>query len=188
MAANRKYKDTLFAKLFSTAERLIELYNAIAGTSYGMDTPIVLNTLVGVFFNKMKNDVSFVIDGKFVVLVEHQSTINTNMPLRFLLYIARLYEKILDMSAMYREKLLKIPTLELIVLYNGTKPFPPEQTLRLSDAFIAQGCWQTLWMSINRRWRACCTRSLTSTLQRRCGRKNRSLTDSATAATNVLLR
>jgi len=53
------------------------------------------------------------------------------------MYIARVYEKIIDNRAIYKEKQQKIPTPEFIVLYNGTKPFPSEQTLSLSDAFIS---------------------------------------------------
>jgi len=33
--------------------------------------------------------------------------------------------------------MVHIPTPEFIVLYNGSEPFPREQTLRLSDAFIS---------------------------------------------------
>ena len=139
MGANREYKDTVFSKLFSEPSRLRELYNALAGTDYGEDTPVEINTLEDVFFNDMRNDVSFTIGGKFVVLVEHQSTPSNNLPLRFLLYIARIYEKITDNRAIYREKLLRIPTPELICLFNGEKPFPQEKTLRLSDAFAAGG-------------------------------------------------
>jgi len=47
------------------------------------------------------------------------------------------YEKITDNRAIYKEKLQKIPTPEFIVLYNGSKPFPNEETLHLSDAYIA---------------------------------------------------
>jgi hypothetical protein len=42
----------------------------------------------------MENDISFLLDGKLVVLIEHQSSLNRNMPLRLLLYIGRVYEKI----------------------------------------------------------------------------------------------
>ena len=35
-------------------------------------------------FTSQKNDLSFIINGKLVVLVEHQSSINENMPFRFL--------------------------------------------------------------------------------------------------------
>jgi hypothetical protein len=41
------------------------------------------------------NDISFEIGGKLVVLIEHQSTINPNMPFRLLMYISRVYEKIM---------------------------------------------------------------------------------------------
>jgi hypothetical protein len=124
-------------KLFREPARLIELYNALVGTDYGADTPIEINTLDDVLFNDLKNDISFTIGGKFVVLVEHQSTINANMPLRMLEYIGRVYEKITDERAAYRQNLVKIPKPEFVVLYNGTAPYPAESTLKLSDAFIA---------------------------------------------------
>ena len=137
MGINREYKATLFSELFSDSHHLRELYNAIADTDYGEETPVEINTLENVFFNDLKNDVSFTIGGKYVVLLEHQSTINSNMPLRCLMYIARVYEKITDDRAVYQENLLKIPTPEFIVLYNGVKAYPSEKVLRLSDAYIA---------------------------------------------------
>jgi len=137
MKANREYKSTLFSKLFSDKDNLRELYNAIADTDYGKDTPVEFSTLEDVLLKGIKNDISFTIDNKFVILLEHQSTINNNMPLRCLMYIARVYEKITDGDAIFREVLLKIPTPEIIVLYNGMKPFPNEQILRLSDAYLA---------------------------------------------------
>ena len=138
MEANRKHKDTLFSKLFSKPQNLRELYNALADTDYGEDTPVEINTLENVFFKDLKNDVSFTIGGKYVVLLEHQSTISENMPLRCLMYIARVLEKITNERAIYRERVLEIPTPEFIVLYNGEKPFPAEKTLRLSDSYLGR--------------------------------------------------
>jgi len=135
MGANREYKATLFSELFSDPCNLRELYNALSDTNYGEETPIVINTLENVFFNDLKNDVSFTIGDKYVVLLEHQSTINANMPLRCLMYIARVYEKMTEERAIYQEKMQEIPKPEFIVLYNGIKPFPPEKTLRLSEAY-----------------------------------------------------
>jgi len=37
ITANRKYKDSVFTKLFGEKEKLAELYNAIAGTNYTPD-------------------------------------------------------------------------------------------------------------------------------------------------------
>ena len=136
MQANKKYKDSVFTRLFSDKKNLIELYNAIENTNYSTDTDIQINTLEDVLFMDRVNDISFVIGDKFVVLVEHQTTVNYNMPLRFLMYIARLYEKMIDNKAIYRENLIKIPTPEFIVMYNGKNEQPEEQILKLSDAFI----------------------------------------------------
>ena len=59
-----------------------------------------------------------------------------NIPLRLLLYISRVYEKIIDKRTAYQQKLMKIPMPEFIVLYNGKSEFPSEKVLRLSDAFM----------------------------------------------------
>ena len=83
-----------------------------------------------------RNDVACLIDGKIIVLVEHQSTINANMPLRFLQYTARLYERIQNPRDRYLRRLKKIPTPEFYVFYNGEDDYPETAMLRLSDAFI----------------------------------------------------
>jgi len=138
-AVNREYKDSVFTLLFGEKDNLIELYNAIFDTHYGSDTDIQITTLRSVLFMEQINDISFVIDGKVVVLIEHQSTINNNMPLRMLLYIARIYEKISDNENLYRTKQITIPRPEFIVLYNGKAEAPDEQILKLSDMFAKYG-------------------------------------------------
>ena len=65
--------------LFSEKNKLIELYNAIFDTDYTEDDSVDITTIEEVIFKTMKNDISFVMDGKFVLLVEHQSSINNNM-------------------------------------------------------------------------------------------------------------
>ena len=55
--------------------------------------------------------------------------------MRLLIYVARVYEKLIEKEAVYKTKLLKIPKPDFIVLYNGADPFPDEKTLRLSDAY-----------------------------------------------------
>ena len=84
------------------------------------------------------NDVSCLVDNKIIVLAEHQSTINENMPLRFLQYIARLYEKLQAPTDRYLRKLSKIPLPEFYVFYNGLDDYPESTILKLSDAFITK--------------------------------------------------
>ncbi|MDR2500834.1 MAG: hypothetical protein LBD37_07135, partial [Treponema sp.] len=130
-----QYKAGVFSWIFSDPAILRELYGALSGAALGADIPITINTLEGVLFMNRMNDISFLIAGKLVVLIEHQSTINPNIPLRLLLYIARLYEKIVDSRNIYTTKGVKIPRPEFIVLYNGTAPCPDKQALTLSGMF-----------------------------------------------------
>jgi hypothetical protein len=88
-----------------------------------------------VLFNDMFNDVSFEIGGKIVVLIEHQSTINPNMALRMLMYVGRVYEKIVKDDSIYSSKKITIPAPEFFVFYNGEAPYPDKMILRLSDLF-----------------------------------------------------
>jgi len=135
MDGNRQYKDSVFAKLFSDPDALRDLYAALEGVRLPDGTPLTVNTLENVFFMGRVNDVSFQLGDKLVVVVEHQSSLNPNMPLRALLYIARLYEKVIDDRKIYSSSLVRVPVPEFFVLYNGKAPCPDEQVLRLSDAF-----------------------------------------------------
>jgi hypothetical protein len=137
MAVNARYKDSLFSFLFGDPDSLRELYGAIEGVPLDPSAVITVNTLSDVLYMEQYNDISFTVNNRLVVLIEHQSTINPNMPLRLLLYIARIYEKIVERKNLYREKLLAVPRPEFIVLYNGPKPYPERKILKLSDAFEA---------------------------------------------------
>ena len=130
MEANAKYKDSVFSFLFSNPDTLRELYSAIEGITLPPDTPIDINTLSDIFYMDQINDISFTIDNRLVVLIEHQSTVNRNMPLRLLLYIARVYEKIIDRKKLYQSAIEKIPEPEFIVLYNGRAPYPDHTILK----------------------------------------------------------
>jgi len=132
---NAKYKDSVFSFLFSNPDTLRELYCAIEGITLPPDTPIDINTLSDIIYMDQINDISFTIDNRLVVLIEHQSTVNRNMPLRLLLYIARVYEKIIDRKKLYQSAIEKIPEPEFIVLYNGRAPYPEHTILKLSEAF-----------------------------------------------------
>lgn len=141
---NRKYKDSLFVDLFSndiTAKaNFISLYNALAGSSLLVETTSVERQMLeNVLYMTYYNDVAMLIDNRLVILAEHQSTINENMPLRFLDYAVRIYEKLTPMKAKFKKQLVKIPRPEFYVLYNGTADLPDHSVLRLSDAFIKDG-------------------------------------------------
>ena len=96
---------------------------------------IRLTTIDEIFFGSEKNDVSFLVQDRHIVLLEHQSTVNANMPLRLLWYVAELYRQYVDPKAPYRSKRIALPAPTFYVFYNGWVEMPQEWQLRLSDSF-----------------------------------------------------
>ena len=112
------------------------MYNAINRTNYSNSDDLEITTLEDVIFMSMKNDKSFIISST-MNLYEHQSTVNPNMPIRGLLYFAQLYDEYIKLHDLdvYGRKLVKLPTPQYIVFYNGKEEIPDDQTLLLTDAF-----------------------------------------------------
>ena len=135
---NRKYKDSVFRMLFNEKDKLIELYNAIFDTDYTEDDRVDITTIEDVIFKTMKNDISFIMDGKFVLLIEHQSSINNNMCLRDLLYADELIRRMIDPKDLYKEAPVKIPNPKFVVLYNGERYMPPFDEKEISDNFLKE--------------------------------------------------
>jgi hypothetical protein len=80
-----------------------------------------------------------------ILLLEHQSSLNPNMPIRVFIYLGREYEKIIapDNKELYSSSLLPLPRPEFYVLYNGKKRLKDDnggdtdfRTYKLSDAFM----------------------------------------------------
>ena len=139
MNANTKYKDSVFSLLFSDPDLLKELYSALEGVALPPDITVTINTLEDALFKDRINDISFEIGGKLIILIEHQSTINKSMAVRLLIYIARIYEKIIDVKKIYTSKPIPLPQPEFFVLYNGLSPYPDEEIIKLSDLFEPTG-------------------------------------------------
>lgn len=135
---SRRFVD-LFAKCPESKENFLSLYNALHGTSLTLSEtkiePLILEQTVYVGCH---NDVSMLVNNRIIVLVEQQSTINENMPFRFLEYVSRVYEKLIPLEKRYKHHLIKLPKPEFYVFYNGEEDYPAEKTLRLSDSFVSE--------------------------------------------------
>lgn len=130
----RNYKDTIFRMLFKDKGNLLSLYNALNKTEYTDVEGLEITTLENAVYMSYKNDVSFVFDFE-LMLYEHQSTVNPNMPLRDLLYVTSVLQKRIDKEDLYGSKQIMIPAPRFVVFYNGMDFQPERQTLRLSDAY-----------------------------------------------------
>ena len=137
---NRKYKDSVFTDLFGSdrdaKKNFLSLYNALSGNSFKLEeVNLERKVIEQSLYKTFNNDVSWEIDDQLIVLVEHQSTINNNMPLRCLEYITRIYEGIVPTEKRYAEKTFKLPAPDFYVVYVGKKEQPLETELHLSDAY-----------------------------------------------------
>lgn len=134
VSINRTYKDRLFKIIFEDKKELLSLYNALTGKNYQNPDELEINTIDDVIYMHLKNDMSFILDD-WQNLFEQQSTFNPNQPLRGFFYFADLYKVKYFGKKIYSTRLLKIPTPQYIVFYNGTTNMPDRKELRLSDAF-----------------------------------------------------
>ena len=118
---------------FPFEENLLSLYN---GESFALHRCIELEivTLKNAVYMNMKNDQAFLLDMQ-LNLYEHQSTWNPNMPLRFLMYVAKEYQMLVRNQTLYASALVKVPTPHFVVFYNGETEQEAETILRLSHSF-----------------------------------------------------
>ena len=132
--SKKQYRDTVIRTLFKDKSRAIELCNAVTGSNYTDDIDVLLCDLDHSLLLRY-NDLAFAIDGQLLFMVEHQTEISPNLPLRYLSYINDiLFTWFVDVEKLYGRTLRKIPAPKCYVLYNGDKPLNVK-TLKLSDAF-----------------------------------------------------
>ena len=133
--SSRTFKDTFFRTLFHDNDRALELCNALEGTNFPKGTPVQFFSHETASLKQRNSDLAFVVNDQLLAMTEHQGSINPNMPLRYLPYIAEVLYTWLDKKKdLYKNKLVMLPTPKFYVLYNGKEELQ-QDILRLSDAF-----------------------------------------------------
>ena len=137
---NRKHKDSLFVDYFSKdrdwKQHFLSLYNALHGTDLQVETTRLERVnLEQVLYMDYYNDIAVMVNDQFIMMIEHQTTINPNMPLRLLEYVSRIYGNMIDSKSKFSTQLIPLAKPEFIVFYTGKENIPPETHLHLSDAF-----------------------------------------------------
>lgn len=134
LPVNRIYKDRLYKMIFNDKSELLKLYNAINGTHYDDPAMLTITTLDNAIYMTMENDLSFIIDMR-LALYEQQSTVNPNLPLRFLMYITDIYSAYTKDMNIYGSKKVQIPLPSFVIFYNGVKSQPDRTEFLLSELF-----------------------------------------------------
>ena len=136
----RQTKDIVFRLVFGNdRQALLQLYNVLHGTAYTDPHELQIVTLDNAIYISRKNDLAFLLAGS-INMYEHQSTLNPNMPVRFLIYLAQEYQLLVESTdkSLYGSEMIPLPTPQCVVFYNGTAYAPDEYELRLSSAFSNQ--------------------------------------------------
>ena len=134
LPVNRIYKDRLYKMIFNDKSELLKLYNAINGTHYDDPAMLTITTLDNAIYMTMENDLSFIIDMR-LALYEQQSTVNPNLPLRFLMYITDINSAYTKDMNIYGSKKVQIPLPSFVIFYNGVKSQPDRTEFLLSELF-----------------------------------------------------
>jgi len=139
---NREYKDNLFVYLFGNEKYkrfTLELYNAINGTSYTNEDDVEITTLEKVVYINVKNDVSFLLSGK-MNFYEHQSTYAPNIPLRMLIYSAKVYDRYIHERKynVYGKTRYELPVPKCVCFYNGVQDMDDIEIMKLSDSLSGE--------------------------------------------------
>ena len=144
----RNHKDSTFCLLFSEPQRAIELYNAVTGENLPPDTELTYTTLKNAIYIDRNNDLSFVVNDRYLVMSECQSTINRNIPMRCLGYVNRTLENLAGREVLYGRNLVKFPAPEFYLFYVGKEPWE-RKTLRLSESFLVDPKENSLELVVN---------------------------------------
>ena len=131
----RQYQDTVFRMYFNEEARLKEVAGALHGRSYE-EEPLKIVTLEGTFLSQIKNDISFLLAGRHLIFMEHQSTANQNMPLRCLYYVCEQLRQYIPAKKLYQNTPIKLPAPEFHVFYTGNNDMPETCQMKLSDAYV----------------------------------------------------
>lgn len=134
--ANLKYKDSVFRNYFNDPARLLNLCNSLLNTDY-RESDLEINTLDANFFSGLKNDISCKLGNHFLILIEHQSSVNENMPFRCLSYVSELLNNLVPKTdVLYKKALIHFPAPRFFVFYDGDDSSEPvSRIMKLSDAF-----------------------------------------------------
>ena len=120
----RQYQDSVFRMYFNNEARLRELAGALHRKVYSPGERLEIVTLDGTFLTQVKNDISFLLAGRYLVFLEHQSTPNDNMPLRCLYYVCEQLRKDITAKELYAKKRICLPVPEFHVFYTGAVNAP----------------------------------------------------------------
>jgi hypothetical protein len=134
---NRTYKDTMYKLIFKETRPFLDLYEFCSGQRLNENEITCFDLDSDIINRARSNDVSFITnDNRMLYLIEHQSTINSNMAVKVAAYFFDLLKLWISTKGIdiHTEKEVIFPKPELYVVYNGKSVYNKDyETYESSD-------------------------------------------------------
>ena len=139
----RTIKDSVFTHLFREPEYLYQLYQTLHPEDQKTKPEDLTDiTIRNVLTENLYNDLSFLVNGKQIILMEAQATWTVNIIVRSLLYLVKNWRDYLKQTGqnLYHTKPVEIPKAELYVIYTGKRKKRPERIMLSREFFDGAEC------------------------------------------------
>lgn len=133
----RKSKDSVFTTLFSRKEYALQLLKVLHPEEKDVtEKDIEIITIDNVLTDGIYNDLGLMFKDRLIILAEAQSTWNSNMAVRSLLYLSETYRRYLTKNriSLFTSATVQLPVPEIYVIFTGDKGNHPDEIL-LSEHF-----------------------------------------------------
>ena len=138
----RKIKDSIFRHLFLEPEYALQLYRILhPEDTTATEADISYLTITKEITNGIRNDLGMYIGGKFLIMIEAQTTWSENIVIRIFIYLAEIWKNYIVQNGLdvFSSKDLNLPIPELYVVYTGEHKSRPA-VLKLSEHIFHGTC------------------------------------------------
>lgn len=138
----RTIKDSVFRNLFSEPRYGLELYKILhPEDTKTTEEDIAYTTISREITNGIRNDLGMCIGGRYLIMIEAQSTWSVNILIRMYIYLAEIWKNYIVQNGLdvFSTKELDLPVPEFYVVYTGNRKNRPK-FLRLSDDIFHGTC------------------------------------------------
>lgn len=138
----RTIKDSVFRNLFSEPGYGLQLYKILhPEETETTEEDISYLTIIREITNGIRNDLGMYIGGRYLIMIEAQSTWSVNILIRMYIYLAEIWKNYIVQNKLdvFSSRELNLPVPEFYVVYTGSRKKRPE-FLRLSEDIFHGTC------------------------------------------------
>lgn len=135
-------KDSVFRHLFSDPRYGLQLYRVLhPEDTEATEKDITYLTIIREITNGIRSDLGMYIGGRYLILIEAQTTWSVNILVRMFIYLAETWKNYIAREELdvFSSRELNLPVPEFYVVYTGSRKKRPE-ILRLSEDLFHGRC------------------------------------------------